>query len=183
MTDTPGQPFTIRSATREDEPQLIVIQHSSAVHHAEIDPERWQATSLEASAAARRFWHGQMPRDEGIVAVAPDGTLIGMIELWLKRPRDLQGARIPRVKVDLGLAVAPEWRGRGVGTALLADLARLAQSRGCERIEWTAAAANRRGLDFYRRHGAVVRETTRLCRLEAEAIDRLVRATEGESPT
>jgi GNAT superfamily N-acetyltransferase len=81
------------------------------------------------------------------------------------------------------LFVDDEMRGRGVGTALLADLARLAQSRGCERIEWTAAAANRRGLDFYRRHGAVVREATRLCRLEAEAIDRLVRATEGESPT
>ena len=35
----------------------------------------------------RRFWHRIQPRSEGLVAVAPDGSIVGMIELWLKRPR------------------------------------------------------------------------------------------------
>lgn len=145
--------FTIRSATPEDEPALTVIQHSSAIHHATIDPDRWQAGSLEHAAAARRFWHGQSPRSEGLVAVAPDGSLVGMIELWLKRPRDLHGARIPRVKVDLGLAVAPEWRGRGVGTALLAAAEHWARSQGAERMVLDLDVHNEGALRLYRRVG------------------------------
>src|SRR5688572_19072806 len=35
------------------------------------------------------------------------------------------------------LFVKPELRGRGVGKALLLDLARLANERGCGRMEWT----------------------------------------------
>lgn len=76
------------------------------------------------------------------------------------------------------LFVTPEVRGRGIGRALLARLADLARARGCGRIEWTAAVTNDRGLAFYRRNGASVREGTRLCRLNAEAIDRLASAPE-----
>lgn len=157
--------FEIRPATPDDEPRLIEIQHSSAIHHATIDPDRWQATSLEDSAAARRFWHAQMPRDEGIVAVAPDGTLVGMIELWLKRPRDLRGARIPRVKVDLGLAVAPDWRGRGVGTALLDAAEDWARAHGAERMVLDLDVHNTGAQRLYERHGYQV---------EALAMDKAI---------
>jgi GNAT superfamily N-acetyltransferase len=68
-------------------------------------------------------------------------------------------------------------RGRGIGLALLRHLSGLALEKGCGRIEWTAAGANHRGLAFYRRHGASVREATRLCRLDRDAIGRLA----GES--
>ena len=102
-----GEPaFTIRPATPDDEPAMTEIQHSSAIHHATIDPDRWRMQSLEEGARSRRYWHGRQPRSEGLVAVA-DGEVVGMIELWLKRPQDLTGAQIPRIKVDLGLAVAP----------------------------------------------------------------------------
>lgn len=71
------------------------------------------------------------------------------------------------------LYVDADQRSQGVGRGLLLFLARLARSKGCGRIEWTAATSNERGLVFYRRHGATVREGNRLCRLDAAAIDRL----------
>ena len=52
-------------------------------------------------------------------------------------------------------------------------LACLARSKGCARIDWTTAVSNERGLVFYRKIGASVREGTRLCRMDAEAIGRL----------
>ncbi len=84
--------FTIRPATPEDEPALVEIQHSSGIHHATIDPGRWQMQSLESAARSRLHWQRVQPRSEGLVAVA-DGRVVGMIELWLKRPRDPEGAR------------------------------------------------------------------------------------------
>ena len=145
--------FTIRPATPEDEPALTVIQHSSAIHHATIDPDRWQAGSLEDAAVARRYGHAQSQRSEGLVAVTPDGTIVGMVELWLKRPRGPAGARIPRVKADLGLAVAPEWRGRGVGTALLAAAEAWARAQGAERMVLDLDVHNEGALRLYQRVG------------------------------
>ena len=151
-----GADFSIRSATPEDEPALLAIQHSSAIHHATIDPDRWQATTLEDAEAARRFWHARSPRSEGIVALAPDGTVVGMIELWLKRPRDRRGARIPRIHVDLGLAVAPDWRGRGVGSALMRAAEAWAREQGAERMTLDLDAANDGALRLYERLGYTV---------------------------
>jgi aminoglycoside 6'-N-acetyltransferase len=151
--DQRGAAFEIRFARPEDEPELIVIQHSSAIHHATIDPDRWQARSIEDSTEARRYWHRQSPRSEGIVAVGPDGKLVGMIELWLKRPRGPAGARVPRVKVDLGIAVAPEWRGRGVGTALLAAAEDWARSQGAERMMLDLDVNNAGAQRLYERVG------------------------------
>ena len=64
-------------------------------------------------------------------------------------------------------------RGGGIGTALLRHLARLAAAAGCGRIEWSVGIDNHRGIDFYRRHGAVVREHVRFCRLDRDAITQL----------
>ena len=83
----------------------------------------------------------------------------------------------PGIWLD-GLYVDVDQRSQGVGRALMLFLARLARSKGCGRIEWTAASSNERGLEFYRRHGATIREGTRLCRLDLAAIERLAQ----ESP-
>jgi GNAT superfamily N-acetyltransferase len=82
----------------------------------------------------------------------------------------------PAIWLD-DLYVDADRRGRGAGRALLTHLARLAQDRGCGRVEWTAGVRNERGLAFYRKCGASVRDSVRLCRLDAAAIERL--AQEG----
>ena len=169
MSDPGREPFTIRPATLDDEPELTVIQHASAIHHATIDPDRWRMQSLEEGARSRRYWHGVAPRSEGLVAVA-DGRVVGMVELWLKRPRDAEGARIARIKVDLGLAVAPDWRGRGVGSALMRAAEDWARAHGAERMVLDLDVHNAGAQRLYERLGYEV---------EALAMDKAIEPEAG----
>lgn len=55
--------------------------------------------------------------------------------------------------------VVPEARGQGVGYALMRHLAQVAQQRGYDRIEWSVLDWNTPALEFYRKLGAVPKET------------------------
>ena len=76
------------------------------------------------------------------------------------------------------LYVRPDYRSRGFGRRLLVHLARLAQTRGCGRVEWSVLDWNSRAIDSYRRAGAVPMDEWTVYRLTGEALDRL--ASEGE---
>jgi GNAT superfamily N-acetyltransferase len=52
------------------------------------------------------------------------------------------------------LFVNPAARGKGIGKALLAALARLAVDRGCGRLEWAVLDWNEPSIGFYRSIGA-----------------------------
>jgi GNAT superfamily N-acetyltransferase len=75
------------------------------------------------------------------------------------------------------LFVEPAERRRGVGTALLAHVARLAVERGCARLDWAVLDWNAPAIAFYERHGADVLPDWRLCRVTGEALGRLARGT------
>lgn len=75
------------------------------------------------------------------------------------------------------LYVRPEMRGRGVGRALLAHLARLARERGCARFEWAVLNWNEPAIRFYRSLGALPMDEWTVYRLKGDAIERL--ADEG----
>lgn len=52
------------------------------------------------------------------------------------------------------LYVRPVWRGRGYGKALLQNLAQIAVSRNCGRMEWSVLDWNAPAIAFYRGLGA-----------------------------
>lgn len=68
--------------------------------------------------------------------------------------------------------VKPHLRGRGIGKALLAEVARIAAARGCGRLEWAVLDWNEPAIAFYRRFGAQVLPDWRICRLTGEALSR-----------
>jgi GNAT superfamily N-acetyltransferase len=70
------------------------------------------------------------------------------------------------------LFVEPALRGRGIGQALLAHCARLANQRGCGRMEWAVLDWNESARGFYRRQGAVEMSAWRICRLTGPALAR-----------
>src|SRR6476661_3746114 len=145
--------FTIRPATPEDEPALVGLEHESAIHHAAIDGKRWRVPDPEAIAAYRRKRRAADPDGASLVAVA-DGRVIGMVEL-LRRGGvpDPGAARKPAPAVDIGLSVAEDWRGRGVGTALMAAAEDWARARGATRMILDLAAANEGARRLYDRLG------------------------------
>ena len=53
------------------------------------------------------------------------------------------------------LYVRPSYRGKGYGKALLRELAHIAVTRGCGRLEWSCLDWNQPSIDFYKSIGAV----------------------------
>lgn len=82
------------------------------------------------------------------------------------------------------LFVQPEFRGRGIGKALLRRVAAIALDRGCRRLQWEVLDWNTPAIEFYRAMGAEFLDEWRNVRLDGEALVRL--ATEagpdGSSP-
>jgi GNAT superfamily N-acetyltransferase len=71
------------------------------------------------------------------------------------------------------LFVIPEFRGKGIGKAILSYLAQLAISRDCGRLEWSVLDWNESAIAFYKRMGASILEETRICRITAESLTQL----------
>lgn len=69
--------------------------------------------------------------------------------------------------------VFPEYRGKGIGTALLVYLARLAVERKCGRFEWMVLDWNAPAIDFYKSLGAVSMDSWRLFRLSGNTLSKL----------
>jgi GNAT superfamily N-acetyltransferase len=75
------------------------------------------------------------------------------------------------------LYVKPEFRGRGIGRALLAHLARLAKGRGCGRLEWAVLDWNEPAIKLYKSIGAAPMDEWTVYRVTGEALETL--ATRG----
>jgi GNAT superfamily N-acetyltransferase len=71
------------------------------------------------------------------------------------------------------LFVRPAYRGKGVGRALLAHLARVAVERGCGRLEWWVLDWNEPAIGFYRGLGAVPMSDWTVYRLAGERLRAL----------
>ena len=74
------------------------------------------------------------------------------------------------------LFVEPMFRGKGLGTALLKELARLAVERGCGRLEWSVLNWNEPSINFYKSLGAVAMDEWTGYRVTGEPLSALARA-------
>ena len=70
------------------------------------------------------------------------------------------------------LFIMPEYRGRGYGKATLRELARIAVSRGCGRLEWCCLDWNQPSIDFYLSLGAKQMDEWTTYRLTGETLAR-----------
>jgi len=77
------------------------------------------------------------------------------------------------------LFVRPRFRGKGIGKALLAHLARVAIKNNCGRLVWQVLDWNTPAIDFYESLGAMVMKEWLTMRVTDEALVRL--ATEETS--
>jgi GNAT superfamily N-acetyltransferase len=119
----------------------------------------------------RQTLFGTRPQAEVVFAMA-DGAEAGFA-LYFHNYSTFHG----RLGIYLeDLYVRPELRGRGVGTALLRHLARLALERDCRRLEWSVLDWNEPALAFYRAIGAKPIEGWTVHRLDGDALTKLAAA-------
>ena len=98
-----------------------------------------------------------------------DGQAVGFA-LWFSTFSTFRGQ--PGLYVE-DLYVRPDYRGRGIGTALLAAVAAQAIERGCGRVEWSVLKWNTAAVGFYRSLGALVLDELTTCRVENESLRNL----------
>jgi GNAT superfamily N-acetyltransferase len=71
--------------------------------------------------------------------------------------------------------VQPQARGKGVGSALLKEIARLAVARDCGRLEWSVLDWNEPSIGFYLSLGAVAMSDWTMYRVTGDALKKLGR--------
>ena len=128
-------PFQIRPGRDEDRLPLALVFAAVAEERDGIASE--PPVDVEARAAR---WN----LDETLVAVAA-GEVVGSIHI------DASGFGFG----EIGMAVAREWRGRGVGSALLAAAIDWARERGLHKLSLSVFAHNEAAIALYRKFGFV----------------------------
>lgn len=154
--------IAVRPATAADVPRILELIRELAAYERSLD----QVTATEDGLRLALF--AAQPAVFAHVAVA-DGKVIGFalwfvnFSTWLSR----HGIYVE------DLYVTPAMRGRGVGTALLAELAAICVRRGYGRLEWWVLDWNAPAIDFYRSIGAEPMSEWTVQRLAGQSLDDL----------
>jgi RimJ/RimL family protein N-acetyltransferase len=131
----PDTPLQIRPADDEDRLSLAEL-------FAEVAEERdGIATEPPVDVEA---WAAKWSLEETLVAIA-DAEIVGSLHVELSR----FGFG------EIGMAVAREWRGRGVGSALVAAAIEWARKRGLHKLSLSVFPHNAAAIALYRKFGFV----------------------------
>lgn len=127
MTDRPPQ-ITVRPYRLPDDAEaLSVVYAESEQYHRDIDDLPPLIPPLGIAYARQRFAKLKTDDTERALLVAEvDGAVVGHVEATMRRD---EAAGFVGTYVD-ELAVSVPWRGRGVGTALMAAVEEWARGKG-----------------------------------------------------
>jgi GNAT superfamily N-acetyltransferase len=155
--------FTIRPATPAD----VELVHRLIWELADYErsPESAQA-DLEL---LREHLFGERRYIEAAIAELDDGRVAGFM-VWFHNYSTWEGK--PGIYLE-DLFVRPEYRGSGIGRALLEKLASIAVERNCSRLEWAVLKWNQPAIGFYKRLGAKAMDEWTTMRVDGEALVRL----------
>ena len=154
----------IDAATARDVPILLRLIKALA------DYEKLAGDVVATEDQIRETMFSGVPQAEAVIAYA-DGEPVGLA-IWFHNYSTFLGRRGLYLE---DLFVLPEWRGQGIGKALLVHLAGIAVARGCGRMEWSVLDWNESAIGFYKSLGAVPMDEWTVFRLTGDALARLGR--------
>src|SRR5579863_156946 len=154
--------LTIRPATIHDVPLILQFIRDLAAY--EREPDAVSATEADLI----RDGFGERPEFRVVIAEW-DGEPAGFA-LFFHNYSTWEGR--PGLYLE-DLFVRPEFRGKGIGKALLVHLARLAREEHCARFVWQVLDWNAPSIAFYESMGARFIQEWRTMRVEGEALQRL----------
>jgi GNAT superfamily N-acetyltransferase len=158
---------TIRMAKPEDVPQILAFIRALAAYEREPDAvTATEAGLLHDGFGPNPFYYCLIAEWDG----KPAGFALYFFNYstWMGRP----GIYLEDIFVE------PEFRGLGIGKALLQRVAVVAVEKKCPRLQWEVLDWNTPAIDFYSAMGAEFLDTWRNVRISGEALQRLAGATE-----
>jgi len=121
----------VRPASATDVPEWAAMR-------ADLWPD--DDAAAHAGDIADTFLSGD-PDQAAFVAQAPDGALTGFVEASIRRDY-VDGCDTSPVAFGEGAFILPEWRGRGVGRALVEAVAAWGRAQGCTELASNALLEN-----------------------------------------
>ncbi len=169
----PMATLTIRPATPDDLPLILSLVRELADYERAADA----VVATEETLGRHLFGEGigRGPVAECVIG-AVDGETQGFA-LYFHNFSTWRGA--PGLYLE-DLFVRPAARGLGLGRRLLAELARVAVARGCQRFEWSVLDWNTPAIGFYRALGATSQDEWTTYRLTGDALRALANRTQGD---
>lgn len=149
----------IRPATPADVPALVTLIKALA----DYEQLSHQVTGTADDLAVALF--GPRPYAEAALAWF-DGQPVGMVLFFYNFSTFLMK---PGLYLE-DIFVQPDYRGQGIGKALLVYLGKLALARGCGRLDWSVLDWNTPAIEFYQRMGAEIKPEWQLCRVTGDAL-------------
>jgi GNAT superfamily N-acetyltransferase len=134
----------IRPARPDDVPLILTFIRDLASYE-KLLPE---VEATEEKLRCTLF--GPKPAAECILAFGPSGDPAGFAIYFTNYSTFLAK---PGIYLE-DLFVKPAFRGQGIGKAMLVHLAKLANERGCGRMDWTVLDWNESAIEFYESLGA-----------------------------
>ena len=154
----------IRPATEQDVPIILDLIKQLA------DYERLAHRVVATEQRLRDTLFGERPAAEVLLASLEEET-VGFAVFFTNYSTFLAK---PGLYLE-DLFVKPHARGKGIGKALLARLAKIAVERDCGRVDWSVLNWNEPSLRFYEALGAVPLSDWTTHRLTGEALIKLAR--------
>jgi GNAT superfamily N-acetyltransferase len=152
----------IRPATEQDVAVILDLIRQLA------DYERLSDKVIANEQSIRDTLFGERPGAEVLLA-SLDGEIAGFAVFFTNYSTFLAK---PGLYLE-DLFVKPHARGKGIGKALLARLAKIAIERECGRVEWSVLNWNEPSIRFYEALGAVPLTDWTTYRLTGESLAKL----------
>lgn len=157
-------PVKIRPATPADAETIV----SLILELADYEKLRHEAAP-DASALRGHLSPESVPHVEALIAEDEEVGAVGFALYFHNYSTFLS-----RFGIYLeDLYVRPDFRGEGIGFALLKRVAELAVERGCGRMEWAVLNWNEPAIEFYHRLGAKPMDEWTVMRLTGDALQTL----------
>ena len=138
--------LAIRKAVESDIPSLLPLMRELA------EFEKYSKDFAITEEVLREQGFRRSPADFHCLIAEEGSNLVGFLVYYL----------VPftyRAKPNLiikELYISDRHRSRGIGRQLMKAVAREAQQAGCGMIKWWVAKWNERGMEFYKRLGAII---------------------------